>query len=150
METLHDKINSSALFHTVHGALFHTVRSARKGLTVRFFTPSRAFSSFSTVRFSTPYIEYAIHIRFLWVSLFTLFLSLKKALCRAPQIRVDGRRSIEGNGGDDMNEEAGQAVSRAELIRAILDNATGSLNPEGPDFDKNVRELFPFLKEKEK
>ena len=45
-----------------------------------------------------------------------------------------------------IRERTGQAVSRAELIRAILDTAAGSLNPEGPDFDKNVRELFPILK----
>lgn len=70
MENLQGKkdrrnLNSSALFHTVNGALFHTVRSARESLTVRFSTPSRAFSSFPTVRFSTPYIEYAIPICFL-------------------------------------------------------------------------------------
>ena len=45
-----------------------------------------------------------------------------------------------------IRERTGQAVSRAELIRAILDAAAGSLNPEAPDFDKNVRELFPILK----
>lgn len=67
------KINSSALFHTVVGVLFHTVRIARESVTVRFSTPSRAFFSFSTVRFFTPYIEYAIHS----VSFGGLFLSLK-------------------------------------------------------------------------
>ena len=45
-----------------------------------------------------------------------------------------------------IRERTGQAVSRAELIRAVLDKAAGSLNPEAPDFDKNVRELFPILK----
>lgn len=45
-----------------------------------------------------------------------------------------------------IRERTGQSVSRAELIRAILDAAAGSLNPEGPDFDKNVRELFPVLR----
>ena len=45
-----------------------------------------------------------------------------------------------------IRERTGQAVSRAELIRAILDNAAGSLNTEAPDFDNNVRELFPVLK----
>ena len=44
-----------------------------------------------------------------------------------------------------IRERTGQAVSRAELIRAILDKVAGSLNPEAPDFDKNVRELFPIL-----
>lgn len=57
-------LNSSALFHTVVGALFHTVKRARESLTVRFSTPSKAFSSFPTVRFSTPYIEYAILVCF--------------------------------------------------------------------------------------
>jgi len=32
------------------------------------------------------------------------------------------------------------------MIRAVLDKAAGSLNPEAPDFDKNVRELFPLLR----
>ena len=45
-----------------------------------------------------------------------------------------------------IRERTGQAVSRAELIRAILDTAAGSLNPEAPDFDKTVRALFPILK----
>ena len=44
-----------------------------------------------------------------------------------------------------IRERTGQAVSRAELIRAILDKVAGSLNPEAPDFNKNVRELFPIL-----
>ncbi len=44
-----------------------------------------------------------------------------------------------------IRERTGQAVSRAELIRAILDNAAGSLNTEAPDFDKTVRDLFPIL-----
>lgn len=46
-----------------------------------------------------------------------------------------------------IRERTGQAVSRAELIRAILDAAAGSLNTEAKDFDKNVRELFPILNE---
>ena len=45
-----------------------------------------------------------------------------------------------------IRERTGQAVSRAELIRAILDAAAGSLNPQAAEFDKNVRELFPILK----
>jgi len=48
-----------------------------------------------------------------------------------------------------IRERTGQAVSRAELIRALVDAAAGSLNTEAPDFDKNIRELFPILKEKE-
>ena len=46
-----------------------------------------------------------------------------------------------------IRERTGQAVSRAELIRAILDATAGSLNPEAKDFDKNVRGLFPMLNE---
>lgn len=46
-----------------------------------------------------------------------------------------------------IRERTGQAVSRAELIRAILDAAAGSLNPEAKDFDKTVRDLFPILKD---
>jgi hypothetical protein len=46
-----------------------------------------------------------------------------------------------------IRERTGQAVSRAELIRAILDKAAGSLNPEAKDFDKNVRGLFPIRNE---
>jgi hypothetical protein len=46
-----------------------------------------------------------------------------------------------------IRERTGQAVSRAELIRAILDKAAGSLNPKAKDFDKNVRGLFPILNE---
>lgn len=44
-----------------------------------------------------------------------------------------------------IRERTGQAVSRAELIRAILDKAAGELKPESPDFDRNVRGLFPIL-----
>ena len=45
-----------------------------------------------------------------------------------------------------IREKTGQVVHRAELIRAILDKAAGSLNPEAKDFDKTVRELFPVLR----
>lgn len=44
-----------------------------------------------------------------------------------------------------IRERTGQAVSRAELIRAILDAGAGALNPEGKDFDKTIRGLFPVL-----
>lgn len=44
-----------------------------------------------------------------------------------------------------IRERTGQAVNRAELIRAILDKATGLLNPEARDFDKNTRGLLPNL-----
>jgi hypothetical protein len=46
-----------------------------------------------------------------------------------------------------IRERTGQVVSRAELIRAILDAAAGSLNPEAKDFDKNIRGLFQMLNE---
>jgi hypothetical protein len=45
-----------------------------------------------------------------------------------------------------IRERTGEWVSRAELIRAVLDHAAGSLNPEAKDFDKTVRSLFPILK----
>lgn len=44
-----------------------------------------------------------------------------------------------------IRERTGQAVSRAELIRAIVDKVAGSLNPEAKDFDKTIRDLFPVL-----
>lgn len=44
-----------------------------------------------------------------------------------------------------IRERTGQAVSRAELIRAILDKAAGLLNPETNDFDKNIQGLLPNL-----
>ncbi len=34
----------------------------------------------------------------------------------------------------------------AELIRAIMD-AIGFLNPEAPDFDKTIRDLFLVLRD---
>ena len=46
-----------------------------------------------------------------------------------------------------IRERTGQAVSRAELIRALVDAAAGSLNPQAAEFDKTVRELFPILKD---
>lgn len=49
-----------------------------------------------------------------------------------------------------IRERKGQVVSRAELIRAIIDAAAGSLKPESGDFDKKVGELFPVLKGTEK
>ena len=44
-----------------------------------------------------------------------------------------------------IREKTGQVVHRAELIRAIIEAASGSLNPEAKDFDKTVRDLFPVL-----
>ena len=58
MANLQEKLKSSAHFHTVDGAHFHTVKEGRRGATVRFFTPSRAFLPNPTVRFFTPFIEY--------------------------------------------------------------------------------------------
>jgi len=48
-----------------------------------------------------------------------------------------------------IRERTGEYVSRSELIRAIIDHDAGSLNTEGPDFDKTIRDLFPILKENE-
>lgn len=44
-----------------------------------------------------------------------------------------------------MRERTGQVIHRAELIRAVLDKVAGTLNPEAPDFDKTIRNLFPLL-----
>jgi len=44
-----------------------------------------------------------------------------------------------------IKERTGENVFRAEMIRALVDAAKDSLNPEGPDFDKVIRELFPIL-----
>jgi len=44
-----------------------------------------------------------------------------------------------------VRERTGQYTNRAELIRAIVDQAAAALNPEGPDFDKTIRALFPVL-----
>lgn len=71
-------LNSSVLLHTVDGVLLHTVRNAIESLTVCFYIPSRAFSSFPTVCFYTPYIEYAIHSGSSKVSFFSLKRSLKR------------------------------------------------------------------------
>lgn len=90
-------LNSSAFFHTVNGAFFHTVRSVRESLTVRFSTPSRAFSSFPTVRFSTPYIEYAIHSGFLLVSLLSQ-KAVKKCLARGTSETVGQNKNERKQG----------------------------------------------------
>lgn len=44
-----------------------------------------------------------------------------------------------------IRERTGQSVSRAELIRAVVDNAAGALDPEAAGFDQAVRDLFPAL-----
>lgn len=44
-----------------------------------------------------------------------------------------------------IREKTGQVVHRAEMIPAIVDKVIGSMNPEGPGFDKKVKELFPAL-----
>lgn len=45
-----------------------------------------------------------------------------------------------------IRERTGEVVHRSELIRAVLDTVAGSLNPEAPEFDKTIRDLFPILK----
>ncbi len=42
----------------------------------------------------------------------------------------------------EIRERTGQTVSRAELIRTVLDASVGLLNPESSRFDDNVRELL--------
>ena len=44
-----------------------------------------------------------------------------------------------------FRERTGEFTNRAELIRVIIDQAAASLNPDGPDFDKTIRALFPAL-----
>jgi hypothetical protein len=63
-------------------------------VTVYFFTPSRAFFPFPTVRFSTPYIEYAIHSVSFKVSFLSLILSLKRLLF-GRAVQVDDLRGYD-------------------------------------------------------
>jgi hypothetical protein len=44
-----------------------------------------------------------------------------------------------------IRERTGQHVSRAELVRALVDQTAGILKPESKDFDKAVRSLLPGL-----
>jgi hypothetical protein len=44
-----------------------------------------------------------------------------------------------------IREKTGQHVRRAELVRAIVDQAAGTLKADGKDFDKAVRSLLPRL-----
>lgn len=44
-----------------------------------------------------------------------------------------------------IRKKTGQRVARAELIRAIVDQAAGSLDPGQKGFDKAVQRLFPAL-----
>ena len=44
-----------------------------------------------------------------------------------------------------IREKTGQHVSRAELVRALVDQSAGALKPESRDFDKAVRALLPGL-----
>ena len=45
-----------------------------------------------------------------------------------------------------IREKTGQHVRRAELVRAIVDQAAAGIDPERKDFDKAVRSLLPGLK----
>jgi len=44
-----------------------------------------------------------------------------------------------------VRERAGKPVRRAELIRALLDQVAGRLDPAGADFDKAIRALIPDI-----
>jgi len=44
-----------------------------------------------------------------------------------------------------IRERTGECVHRAELIRAIVDQAAAKLTPDSPTFDKAIRELLPGL-----
>ncbi len=44
-----------------------------------------------------------------------------------------------------IRETTGENVARAELIRALIDEAAARLAPESPDFAKAIRELLPGL-----
>ena len=44
-----------------------------------------------------------------------------------------------------VRERAGKSVRRAELIRALLDQVAGRLDPAGADFDKAIRALIPDI-----
>ena len=44
-----------------------------------------------------------------------------------------------------IRERSGKSVRRAELVRALVEQAARSLNPEAKDFDKTVRSLLPSL-----
>jgi hypothetical protein len=46
-----------------------------------------------------------------------------------------------------IRERTGQVAHRAELIRAMVEAYSESLNPDGKDFDKTIRDLFPVLKD---
>lgn len=46
-----------------------------------------------------------------------------------------------------IREKTGQHVRRTELVRALVEQAAASLNPDAEDFDKTVRALLPNLEE---
>lgn len=46
-----------------------------------------------------------------------------------------------------IREKTGQSVRRAELIRAMVEQAAGTLRPDAKGFDKAVRSLLPGLGE---
>ena len=60
--------------------------------------------------------------------------------------RIDWTNS-RGYGNNQVDKGGLPPLGKAELIRAILDTAAGSLNPEAKGFDKTVRDLFPILNE---
>jgi len=44
-----------------------------------------------------------------------------------------------------IRERTGKHVRRAELIRALIEDAAARIKPENPGFDKAVRSLLPQL-----
>jgi hypothetical protein len=41
-----------------------------------------------------------------------------------------------------IREKTGKSVRRAELVRALVEQAAGMLNPEAKDFDKTIQNLL--------
>ena len=44
-----------------------------------------------------------------------------------------------------VRERTGKPVKRAELIRALVDQASARLDPAGKDFDKAIRAVIPDI-----
>lgn len=42
-----------------------------------------------------------------------------------------------------IRERFGDRVSRSELVRALIEDAADRINPDNPDFEKEIRDLFP-------
>ncbi len=42
-----------------------------------------------------------------------------------------------------IREKTGRGIRRAELVRALIDQAADTLDPGKDDFEKTIRKLFP-------